>query len=384
MSGRDVTCAALIGAISLCRVAFFRALPKRVLSALWTAAALFLLLPVRLPSRLSIYALLPAAEGGAQAAMPAGQAGAFIPAVCAALGLALLLLYGAGLLRLHCMAGAENDPRVRIFLAQHPLARPLRIVRGRVRTPLCGGILLPVIALSEEALSCGPEELACVLTHEYLHVCRFDPLRKLLFSACVCMNWWNPMAWLMPVLAGRDLEYACDEAVLGCGFRPQEYGAALLRMELLRGERLPLTAPFLSSGTERRVRRILRHRPHGAGAWLAAAALAAGILLVFATAPAALPAQAAPEALRADPLPQQSMAVHAAPQTGSPALQPALYDAPDPYCDFVLLDRRSHVELLAMEGVMRELQETYHARFVRVTMESEARGCVSIYRPPVR
>ena len=147
---------------------------------------------------------------------------------------------------------------------------------------------------------------------------------------------------------------------------------------------LCVVGSFLAAGTERRVRRILRHRPHGAGAWLAAAALAAGILLVFATAPAALPAQAAPEALRADPLPQQSMAVHAAPQTGSPALQPALYDAPDPYCDFVLLDRRSHVELLAMEGVMRELQETYHARFVRVTMESEARGCVSIYRPPVR
>ncbi len=46
------------------------------------------------------------------------------------------------------------------------------------------------------------------------HVRRFDALTKWLLAAVLCLHWFNPLVWAMYVLAGRDLELACDEAVV--------------------------------------------------------------------------------------------------------------------------------------------------------------------------
>ena len=53
-----------------------------------------------------------------------------------------------------------------------------------------------------------------MLAHELAHVRRRDCLRKLLLIACLCLYWWNPLVWAMVRLANRDMELACDEAVL--------------------------------------------------------------------------------------------------------------------------------------------------------------------------
>lgn len=53
-----------------------------------------------------------------------------------------------------------------------------------------------------------------MLTHEMVHIQRFDVARKLLFVIAVCIHWCNPLVWVMNVLANRDIELACDERVL--------------------------------------------------------------------------------------------------------------------------------------------------------------------------
>lgn len=56
--------------------------------------------------------------------------------------------------------------------------------------------------------------LRFVLEHEFVHVQRFDALSKLALIAAVCVHWFDPLVWVMYVLANRDLELSCDETVV--------------------------------------------------------------------------------------------------------------------------------------------------------------------------
>ena len=81
------------------------------------------------------------------------------------------------------------------------------------RAPLTFGIFRPTVLLPDD-LQAGQVQFQLVLAHELAHIRRKDCLRKLLLAACLCLYWWNPLVWLMVRLANRDMELACDEAVL--------------------------------------------------------------------------------------------------------------------------------------------------------------------------
>lgn len=98
----------------------------------------------------------------------------------------------------------------------------------RIDSPLTYGIIRPVILIPKKI---GREKNA-VLAHESVHIDRFDVLYKLLMTAAVCIHWFNPLAWLMFVLANRDLEFSCDdEAVKRANIPRKEYALALIGME---------------------------------------------------------------------------------------------------------------------------------------------------------
>lgn len=98
-------------------------------------------------------------------------------------------------------------------------------------SPLTYGLLWPVILLPAD-LEAGPQEaLEYALLHEYVHVRRLDALAKPLFSLCLCLYWFDPLVWLMYELAGRDMELACDEAVLRrSGWRASDYALSLIAL----------------------------------------------------------------------------------------------------------------------------------------------------------
>ena len=75
--------------------------------------------------------------------------------------------------------------------------------------------------------------MAYVLEHELVHIRRLDALWKPLLALTACVHWFNPLAWAMYVLANRDMELRCDEAVIrrfGADSR-SAYALALLSME---------------------------------------------------------------------------------------------------------------------------------------------------------
>ena len=71
-----------------------------------------------------------------------------------------------------------------------------------------------------------------ILAHELHHIRRGDHIIKLLAYLALCIHWFNPLVWLAFVLAGKDMEMSCDEAVIkrmGPDIRA-DYSASLLRL----------------------------------------------------------------------------------------------------------------------------------------------------------
>ena len=126
----------------------------------------------------------------------------------------------------------------RRWLQSHPLRRTIAIRQsGRISSPLTFGVLRPVILVPKKTDWTDETALRYVLEHEFVHIQRFDVLSKLLLIAAVCVHWFNPLVWVMYVLANRDLELSCDETVLrrfGGDIRAA-YARVLIRMEAARG-----------------------------------------------------------------------------------------------------------------------------------------------------
>lgn len=99
-----------------------------------------------------------------------------------------------------------------------------------VQSPVTYGVLSPVILLPYNIANVREIELECMLLHEYAHICRYDIAKKYLLVAITCLHWFNPFVWVMYLLVVRDIEIACDEAVL-CGAdetRRKEYANVLV------------------------------------------------------------------------------------------------------------------------------------------------------------
>lgn len=98
-----------------------------------------------------------------------------------------------------------------------------------IGTPFVLGILRPKIYLPSNV----PEnERKYIIAHERHHIRRFDHIIKLLAYCALCIHWFNPLVWAAFLLAGKDMEMSCDEAVIkkmGSQIRA-DYSASLLRL----------------------------------------------------------------------------------------------------------------------------------------------------------
>ncbi len=73
------------------------------------------------------------------------------------------------------------------------------------------GFLKPVILCGQEPDSSDAE---LVLSHELIHIKRWDVWWKVLVQCVILLHWWNPMAWIMYRDFERTCEWSCDEIVV--------------------------------------------------------------------------------------------------------------------------------------------------------------------------
>lgn len=98
-----------------------------------------------------------------------------------------------------------------------------------IDTPFVMGIFNPKIYLPG---SLEPWERTFIIAHERHHIRRRDHIFKVLGFLALSIHWFNPFVWAAFVLAERDMEMSCDEAVirkLGEDVRA-DYSASLLNL----------------------------------------------------------------------------------------------------------------------------------------------------------
>lgn len=81
----------------------------------------------------------------------------------------------------------------------------------QINSPFVLGIFVPRVYLPS---SVPVEERRYVLAHERHHIRRGDHLIKLMAYGALCLHWFNPLVWAAFLLAGKDMEMSCDEAVI--------------------------------------------------------------------------------------------------------------------------------------------------------------------------
>ena len=146
-------------------------------------------------------------------------------------------------------------------------------------TPFSCGVLRPVIFIPSQMLVLDDEQLDMIITHEMRHIKCADQLVKWLIAAAVCLNWYNPLAWVMWKLANLDIELACDEAVVSSGTDSYDYALCLIAVQEVRltGAVCSFGAPVLNE----RIKFIMKSKKITIGGFIAAGLLLAMMTVFF-------------------------------------------------------------------------------------------------------
>lgn len=311
----SLTGAVLVTVVTVVRALILHRLPKGTLLALWGLALARFLLPFSLPFPVSAYtlgrlgaaAVVSQTAAGTVSALPSPSSPALSPTPAAVAGNPVPLAEPFPLLPLVWEAGSigvalffaavsfrcrgefqfslpAQAQAVRDWQAAHPLRRPVSVrISDRVSAPLTYGLLRPVILLPEGFDCSDARQLDHVLTHEWVHIRRFDGLWKLLTAAAVCLHWWNPLAWVLYVLFSRDLELACDEAVVRrCGGRA-DYARSLIWLEEQKSGLAPFCSNFNHNAMEERIFAIMKMKKMTRRTAAASAATVFAVGALFAT-----------------------------------------------------------------------------------------------------
>ena len=173
-------------------------------------------------------------------------------AVCAAV---FAVLYVRGIRRF-AESLPVSHPFARRWLQAHRLRRPLAIRElDCIDSPMTYGIVKPVILVPKGFNWDDSVRATLVLEHEFVHIARFDMVSKMLLTAAVCLHWFNPLVWVMYILANRDIELACDERVVRRLTMKGKVAYAQAMIDLLedRAALIPATSAFARNAIEERM-----------------------------------------------------------------------------------------------------------------------------------
>lgn len=245
--------------------------PKKFTYALWAVVLFRLLCPVSLPAPVSVLEVVQpevTVQNGfatqvhylpAPPSQPAAEVTPVSPAPAAPKASApslsardiAVLVWAAGAA---AMMGLSVYQYLRL---KHALRRAVPLqgnvyLTGSIPTPFVLGIFQPKIYLPTGVTMA---ERPYILAHERCHIRRCDHILKLLAYGALCLHWFNPLVWVAFLLAGKDMEMSCDEAVIrqmGPGIRA-DYAAALLRLSTGKPILAPSPLAFGEGNTKGRI-----------------------------------------------------------------------------------------------------------------------------------
>lgn len=165
--------------------------------------------------------------------------------------------------------------RLRRQVAEAVRVEPGVYETDQIPSPFVCGFFRPRVYLPA---GLDPDDRTYVLLHEKAHLRRWDHRTKVLAWLALSVHWFNPVLWLAYRLFCRDVEAACDQAVIRTFGREDtaRYAEALLHL----GRRTPLPAvlplAFGEEDAKHRIRGVLTYRRPAF--WLVLAAAAACVV----------------------------------------------------------------------------------------------------------
>ena len=165
----------------------------------------------------------------------------------------------------------------------HTLQIPL-YYSDQITSPVTFGILRYSIVLPKTMRSGEFSGQNYILLHECMHIRNRDNLRKMLALLCVCIHWFSPFVWIWLFLFYRDLELACDEAVLSCLGREtrESYALTLIAFMEQNQNRSIMNSSFGQTAVKERIVSIMNYKKKGLLSVTLSAALLCSSLTVFA------------------------------------------------------------------------------------------------------
>ena len=216
------------------------------------------------------------AEGGTQTATPAPAApsGEGIQTQAPRWPAVVTGIWAAG-----CVAcllwAALSYWRLRRQVAEAVRVEPGVYETDQLPSPFVCGFFRPRVYLPA---GLDPDDRTYVLLHEKAHLRRWDHRTKVLAWLALSVHWFNPVLWVAYRLFCRDVEAACDQAVIRTFGREDtaRYAEALLHL----GRRTPLPAvlplAFGEEDAKHRIRGVLTYKKPAF--WLVLAAAAACVV----------------------------------------------------------------------------------------------------------
>ena len=245
--------------------------PRRFSCLLWGLVAIRLALPFSFESRVSMVPQAAAAPQKIAQALNPGQMNWVSPAALAANPLPaaeaaapafspaslIPLVWGLGIAAMLLYATVSYFRLYRQVRISAPAGK--RVYRcDTISSPFILGIVNPKIYLPSDL---DQQSTPSVLAHEQAHLRRGDHLWKPLGYVLLSIYWFNPLCWVAYFLFCRDVEQACDEAVIEHMDTQQkkDYSAALLACAAPnRVQVCPLA--FAEVGVKQRIAGVLNYR----------------------------------------------------------------------------------------------------------------------------
>ena len=300
-----VTAGWIVPACLLLRVILRGRLPGWVRCALWSVVGIRLLLPFSLES---IFSLIPSAQTVPPTitTAPMPQVNVGVPPVDAVINPVIsqtmapkpqasvnpmqvvlsvgtvVWLVGVAVMLLVLLV---NGWRLRRILQIRRLEEKGVYVCDGIPTAFVMGVLRPVIYIPSNL---DPQDREYVLAHERMHIRRGDHIGKLLGTLLLAVYWFHPLLWVAYAMYSRDVEMACDEAVLNHygEAHAAPYALALVNcVEQQMRAKKSSSASFGESDIKERVRHMMKYKKPKLWVTLASIALVAVTAICFLTSP---------------------------------------------------------------------------------------------------
>ena len=152
---------------------------------------------------------------------------------------------------------------------EQPKQNVLLVASNDTRSPFTVGIMQKYIVIPAVMINTlDEEEIDFILRHEYCHALRNDVARKVIMVVFSCLNWFNPLYFLLKENLSAWIEIACDETVTKNFDERQRKKYAGLIIKVLSLENTPKEKHFYCicysgdrmKGYKRRILEVLQEK----------------------------------------------------------------------------------------------------------------------------